>query len=320
MLMHAGLLTYAHAQFQLPESKYLSQLKMKTLAVPLMEPDTRTMINLQSKPEQLEQYKAGIAAYNEMLQAAASHYTLGRGVEFMPASKVSQLIKEGNSKYVVLQYELREGQISQPKIGSIYGSGPYTTEKRETARQEGFGVYRLLMPARNQDATVLYSVFLPVAYPSTLDMVYAFRMMDNELNKAMKEKSYQVSEFLPAVMQNNKELAKKTLLIDEKQLDSRTSADDLLKVYPHKLEVSSFSRIEEAAKQGDSAYAYVMIVPMEDVNNKVTRSGITTRLMHLIIDAASGQVLGTAKPTRLNYDKIAQDISKREAKEYFTGK
>ena len=46
----------AKAQFQTIESRYLGQLRSKTLLVRTLETVTRTLLDLQKKPEELEGY------------------------------------------------------------------------------------------------------------------------------------------------------------------------------------------------------------------------------------------------------------------------
>lgn len=309
----------ARAQFQLPESRDLAMIKSKVLLVPVQEEVTRTLMDLQSKPDALQAYKDGIARFNQQLKEAVDQYwTLGKGVEYMPRTKVEQLMKEGNSKYIALQYELREGNIDQLMFSQIYGSENYNNDTRKLSKSKGYGVFRLMQPAaRGQGPAALYSVFLPVAYPSQGDMVYAVKMMNAQLTKAMKEKTYtDVAEFEAAVAKNNKSLANKTLLIDPLQIESRTTIDDLRKNYAYPIEMADYDKINQAIISGDTTYAFVMIVPDADPGHQVNRSGISTRIMHLVVDPGSEEVLATCKPSRLDYQKVAEDISKKEIKDY----
>ncbi|RYD82373.1 MAG: hypothetical protein EOP53_03890, partial [Sphingobacteriales bacterium] len=119
LLVTAGL----KAQFQDPDQKYISQVKGKILLVALQEETTRTLLDLKPKPDELQKYKDGIAKFNTMLlETAKKHWKVGtKGVEGKPQSEVDKLMKEGNAKYVVLQYALREGRVKPIMFKDIYG-------------------------------------------------------------------------------------------------------------------------------------------------------------------------------------------------------
>lgn len=305
------------AQFKIPEYRDLGQVKSKMLLVPLQEEVTRTLMDLKSKPDQLKAYQDGVVRFNDLLKSTLDKYwKLGKGIEYLPQSKVNQMLKEGNTKYVVFQYEMREGTLDPLMFGKVYGNENYTTETRKMTKAAGFGVFRLQTAVRNSDPTTFYSVFIPVAYPSEADMIYAVKMMQNELNTAMKERTYKVNDFEATVAKNNKQLKKKTLLIDPTQMDPKTTIDDLKKNYPNDVQLVDYEKVNEAVKSEDTTYAFVMIVPDDDPVNKFSRASINTRLMHLILDANTMNVLGAMRPTRLDYGKIAEDISKKEIKDY----
>jgi hypothetical protein len=306
------------AQYQDIDPKYVSQVRGKILLVALQEETTRTLLDLKSKPEESQKYKDGIANFNKMLEETARKYwTFGtKGVEVKPQSEVNKLMKEGNAKYVVLQYALREGRLNPLMFKDIYGSGEYGNEERALSKKEGYGLFHLQIAQRDKEPTNVYTVFLPVAYPSQADMIYAVQMMNTQFTTLQKKKDYKVDEFEAEIAANNKLLKKKTLLIDASQLSSKTTVEDIKKGYPNAVEVADYATINETVVNGNEAYAYVMITPIEMPSGKISQSKVSVLLMHLVIDAADGKVLGKAKPARMNYDKIADDITRKEAKEY----
>ncbi|MGZ5244362.1 MAG: hypothetical protein ACXWDO_04940 [Bacteroidia bacterium] len=306
------------AQYQDIDPKYVSQVRGKILLVALQEETTRTLLDLKSRPDELQKYKDGIANFNKILEETAKKYwTYGtKGVETMPQSEVNKLMKEGNAKYAVLQYSLREGRLNPLMFKDIYGRGEYGNEERALSKKEGYGVFHLQIAQRDKEPTNVYSVFLPVAYPSQADMIYAVQMMNTQFNTMQKKKDYKLNEFEAEITANNKLLKKKTLLIDPSQLSSKTTVEDIKKGYPNAVEVADYATINETVINGNGAYAYVMITPIEMPGGKITQSKVKTMLMHLVVDAEDGKVLGKAKPSRLDYDKIADDITRKEAKEY----
>ncbi len=314
LLVTAGV----QAQFQEIDSKYINQVKGKILLVALQEETTRTLLDLKPKPEETKKYKDGIANFNAMLQeTAAKYWKYGtKGVEAKPQSEVDKLMKEGNAKYVVLQYALREGRPKPLMFKDIYGSGEYGNEHRELSKKEGYAVFHLQTPQRDKEPINIYSVFLPVAYPSQADMIYAVQMMNNQFATMLKKRDYKFDQFDQEIAENNKLLKKKTLLIDPSQLSSKTTVEDIKKGYGNNVEVADYATIIEAVKNGEEGYAYVMITPIEMPNSKITQNKVSVMLMHLVIDTQDGKVLAKAKPTRMNYDKLADDITRKEAKEY----
>jgi hypothetical protein len=306
----------AQAQFQLPESHYVSQMRMKTLLVALEEESTSTLKQLQYKPDEMKAYKAGVAKYNEMLKSAVDKYwKIGKGVEYMTRSKADQELKNGSTKYIELALDNRNGIIDPTMFGKIYGGGDYTNEIRQLSKKAGFGVYRLKVGNKGQEPDIIYSVFIPVLYPSQGDMVYAVRMMNNQLEKAMKDHTYtDPKQFEDDVKKNNKILKSKTLLLSTTQVDPKTTVDELRKAYAASVQEVDFPKVDEAIQNGDSTYAFVMIVPGGEKGTKVNAE--RTPIVHLVIDAATNNVIGVALPTRMEYGQFQTDITKKEIKDY----
>ncbi|RYD69757.1 MAG: hypothetical protein EOP53_26615 [Sphingobacteriales bacterium] len=198
----------------------------------------------------------------------------------------------------------------------IYGSGEYGNEVRALSKSEGYGVFHLQVPQRDKEPENIYSVFIPVAYPSQADMVYALQMMNRQFTILQKQREYKVEEFKVEALTNGKLLKKKTILIDPSQLSSKTTVEELKKSYNGDMEVADYVTVNETVVNENASYAYVMIVPMEMPSGKIGQSKVSVMLMHLVIDAEDGKVLGKAKPARMNYDKIADDITRKEVKDY----
>lgn len=314
LLVTAGL----KAQFQDIDPKYISQVKGKILLVALQEETTRTLLDLKSKPDELQKYKNGIAKFNTMLQETATKYWKygTKGVEAKPQSEVDKLMKEGNPKYIVLQYGLREGRVKPLMFKDIYGADEYGNELRQLSKNEGYGVFHLQAAQRDKEPVNIYSVFIPVAYPSQADMIYAVQMMNRQFALLQKQREYKVDEFEAEVKANNKLLKKKILLVDPSQLSSKTTVEDIKKSYSGDVEVADYKTINDEVVNGNATYAYVMIVPTEMPTGKINQNKISMMLMHLVIDTEDTKVLGKAKPVRMNYDKLADDITRKEAKEY----
>lgn len=305
------------AQFQNIESRYLGQIRSKTLLVAEVEEMTSTLRDLQKDPEGLSRYKNGIVNFNLTLKNAVEKYgKFAKAVEFLPQNKVNAILREGNTKYLVLQYRLREGQFKPLMFSEMYADNEYTSDRRKISEAEGFGVFQLLIPVKGKDPEEIYSVFVPVAYPSPGDMIYAMQMMTNQVHTMQKQRTYQVNEFEAEIGKNNKGLNNRTLLIDPSQLDGKTEIAELTKKYTNPMRVVDYSEINRAIMENDSSVAYVQIVPMEMPNEKVGYGKAKTQTMHLVVNAGSSQVMAKSRVTRMDYDVLANDISKKEIEDY----
>jgi len=317
LVLQAGILIPAFGQFTTPDKITVNNLKGKILLVETQEEVTRTLMDLRPRPEALQAYKDGVANFNQIIKdAVEKYYQWGKkGIEYMPALQVEKLVKEGKAgKYVILHFTVAGSYVNPADIGPIYG-GKYTDSVRALSRSKGYGIFIIQLPGGNdKKMTDVYSVGLPVAYPSAADMVYAIQMIHNVFTDLTKLKDYEVKDFHNDIEKNNRKLKKKTLLIENGQVTAKTTLADLKKDYDYPMQIVSYEKIQDAILQSDSSYAYVQVVP---IKTSASSSGnLKLALRHLVVDAKDGRVLGTAKPSRMNYDKIASDITKKEVKDY----
>jgi hypothetical protein len=317
LLLQLVFFVPAQAQFQNIESRYLGQIKGKTLLVPTLEQVTRTLLDLQKKPDELERYKSGVENFNNAIKDAVDKYgKFTKTVEYLPQTKVNAILKEGNTKYIVLQYGLREGVYKPLMFSDMYADQEYSSALRKASAAEGFGVFNLLMPVKDKEPEIIYSVFIPVAYPSPGDMIYAIQMISTQVGTMQKSRGYQVSEFNAEIAKNNKSLKDRTLLLDNSQVDPKADVNGLSKSYAYNFKVVDYQEINRAIVEGDTSVAYVQVVPMEMPGNKVTYGKAKTPLMHLVVSAGDSKVLGKSRVTRMDYENLATDVSKKEIDDY----
>jgi hypothetical protein len=317
MLLQLVFFAPAHAQFQNIEARYLTQLKSKTLLVPTLETVTRTLLDLQKKPDELDRYKRGVDNFNNAIKDAVDKYgKFTKTVEYLPQTKVNAILKEGNTKYIVLQYGLREGVYKPLMFSDMYADQEYSSALRKASAAEGFGVFNLLLPVKDKEPEILYSVFVPVAYPSPGDMIYAMQIISGQVTTMTKNRGYEVSEFNAEINKHNKSLKERTLMLDNSQVDPKQDMNDFSKAYPYNLKLVDYQEINRAIVEGDTTVAYVQVVPMEMPGNKVTYGKAKTPLMHLVVSAGDSKVLGKSRVTRMDYENLATDVSKKEMDDY----
>jgi len=315
LLVQAGLVAPVFAQFNTPEKMDVNAVKGKVLLVETQEEVTRTLMDLRSKPEAQQAYKDGVANFNQMMKDAVEKYfKWGKGVEYMPALTVEKLVRDGKaSKYAILHYTVQGSYVNPADIGPIYG-GKYNDSIRAMSQDKGFGVIAVQLPTSDKKTKEVYSVSLPVAYPSGADMVFAIQTIHNVFAKTIKVKEYKVNDFRDDITKYNKKLKKITLMIDKEQLTSKTTIADLRKDYNFPIEVVDYDKINDAVLQQDSEKAYVLVIPVK--SNAANSGSVGTTLRHLVVNCKESHIMGSAKPGRMHEGRVAPDITRKEIKDY----
>jgi hypothetical protein len=315
LVLQAGILAPAMAQFNTPEKQQVTMLKSKILLVETQVEVTRTLMDLRSRPEAQQAYKDGVANFNQSLKnSVEKYYKWGKGVEYMPVLDVEKLVRDGKAaKYAILHYTVTGSYVNPADIGPVYGK-KYNDSVREFSRSKGYGIFSFQLVGGDKKLTDVYSVALPVAYPSEADMVFAMEMTHNTFIKVTKVKEYEVKEFRDDIVKYNKTIKKKTLYLEKGQLQGKTTLNDLRKGYNFQIAVVDYEKIQDAVLQNDSSIAYVLIVPVKA--NSTSSGSVKINLRHLVLDAKDSKVLNCIKATRINIDKVADDITYKEIKEY----
>jgi hypothetical protein len=156
-------------------------------------------------------------------------------------------------------------------------------------------------------STAVYSQNLANIFPEKSDMVFGLQTLNlyaEETAKRSKECD------LKKIMQVNGEiLASKTLLLRKDWATHTLTDNEIKSVYPHPYLLTDAYTYNNLVMQGDSAYAYLQIVPQ--INS--SKSKIKISYLHLIIDAAEGKILGLSSPGMSEGDK---NITKANLKDY----
>jgi hypothetical protein len=315
LALQALILAPAYGQFDTPKKPDVNAIKSKILLVETQEEVTRTLMDLRPTPDLQQRYKDGVAHFNQLIQAVVDkNYKFGKKIEYMSAPKVAALIRDGKAgKYAILHYTVQNSKIDPMDIGPVYGS-EYTDSVRNYSKSKGYGIISIQLVNTDKKVEDIYSVALPVAYPSGADMVFAIQTIQYVFGKVMKVTDYQVKDFRAEMEKNNKQLKRRTLLIAKSQVSSKTTIEDLKEEYYHPIEIVDYKTIDDAVMNNDSNYAYVQVLP---IKASPTMSGkINVVLRDLVIDAKDGKIMATMKPGRMNRENIADDISKKGVKAF----
>ena len=314
MALQALMLAPAYAQLETPNRPDINMVKSKTLLVETQNEVTRTLMDLESKPDEQKKYKDGVANFNKTLETVVSKYwKFSKKVEYMTAPEVAALVRDGKaSKYAILHYAIQNSKIDPMDIGPAYG-GDYNDSVRDFSKSKGHAILAIQLVGTDKKTQDVYSVALPVAFPSGADLTFALQTMQYVFGKVMKINDYQVKEFRAEVEKNNKALKRKTLLISKTQVSSKTTLQDLKEDYYLPIEIVDYKTINEAVMNGDSSYAYVEVIPSKSTETTTSK---VIMLRDIVLDAKDGRILATAKPTRMDHEKVADDISKKEVKEF----
>ena len=303
------------SQFKTPVAQEVNQVKNKALLVETQEYVTRTLMDLENNPDAQQRYKNGVDSFNSYLKYAVDKFFKWskKPAEYMPASKVAALLRDGKAiKYVILHYTVEKSYVNPLDIGPVYG-GEYNDSARTFSKSKGYGVFSLEMPGNDNKTEDIYTVAMPVAYPSEADMIYAIQMMHNVFTDVTKIKDYDIKDFHDNIIRNKRFLKKRTLLVAKSQVSGKTTLQELKEGYDWPIKIVDYKTIDEAVRNSDSAYAYIEVVPLKASAQQAGR--LSTVLRDLVIDAKDGKVLGSAKPGRMDREKVADDITKRELSE-----
>lgn len=307
-----------YAQFNTPEMRDVVQVKGKILLVAIQEETTRALLDYRNKPDTLKYYKDGIEAFNTKLKDAVSKtFKFCKSIEYMSYLKVDKLVRDNQAgKYAILTFDLKDGHPDTYQFGFLYGHGPYNNEVREKSKKLGYGVFRLSLPTHERTLKEVYSVNLPVAYPSEVDMIFALDVMQYTLTTTQKKRDYKIDEFKEEVRKNNKLLKKRNLILDRDQIAAKTTREDLKEVYPYQFAIVDYDKVEEAVINRDSSFAYVEIIPQQPRASDKNNSKVTQTYFYFVMDAGNPRILGMAEAKRPNYNELMDDISDKEMKDF----
>lgn len=301
-----------------PEATVLSQLKNKTPLLILAEYNTRTLKELQQKPEEKARYMKAVDFFNASMQQAAEDYLdLGKGrMEVMKQGAALNLLKstKGN-KYVAITFEMPKGAEPDPaKMSQMYGDESVSYDNRKSVIGKENSTLNLAMTDYSKQLSTVFSIPLPAVYPSYGDFAFGFQEMSHMIENWQKKRDYEVLEFKTEVDANRKVLGRRTVLLDNALLASPDAAESVKAGYKGgNMEVVDFTVIEEKLRNRDTNYAYVVVIPMSESGRS---AGVS--IIHAVVDIKDGKVIGRYKTNRMIYNDVARDVTRKEVENYAT--
>jgi hypothetical protein len=283
----------AQAQFGLGKPKEIAVVKSQPLIVILKEEDPKQLKKLASKPEELADYKAGIADYNaQMRELAPKLWKLSSGVEFKPESELETLRKAKKTQRPVLRHLSfalgHRHRLGGKPMGSLNVNDYYYTTEQVSAL-----VIDLLGEGDENHVGRIQIAAGPV-YPS--DMIFSLKYLQTYLQARADGRSS--GDMREEIAQNGKRIPTKTLLIDEGDVKNKLTAADIKQVYPYPYQIVPRTTIEQAVADGDAHYAYIRLLPATE-----------TITVQVVVDAANADLLGMSIPSRVQMMGISNGSS-----------
>ena len=279
----------ANAQFLKTSKDDAFKIKNSKLIVALDVEDEKLVKKLGKRDkEELFRYRMQIRGRNEAIQNAVEKYwNFSNDVVFLPLYEAFELLESDMEGHVLLQYgeyvdfeQFSTGFSANGKPTGWYrGSGNAIVYNPAT--KYTFFSY-LISSFEISSEKSLAKVYLPSLYPSKPDAVFGIQHLEYILNYLVEKPQNEMRYFDKQISQNAPELKEMTLLIDEKELDSKLKATSIKEYYPYPYKVVSQAFINKAILQEEEQYAYIQIVQ--------TPSGKQSESTHAIVGAKDGKI------------------------------
>lgn len=273
----------AQAQFGLGKPKEIAVVKSQPLIVILKEEDPKQLKKLANKPEELADYKTGVADYNaQMRELAPKLWKLSSGVEFKSESELETLRKAKKTQRAVLRHLSfvlghRHRMGGTPLNSTSMGNFYYTSEQVSALVIDLFG-------DGDENAVGRIQIAAGPVYPS--DIIFSIKYLQTYLQARANGRSG--SDMREEIAQNGKRIPTKTLLIDESDVKNKLTAADIKQVYPYPYQIVPRATIEKAVAEADGHYAYIRLLPATE-----------TVTVQVVVDADNADLLGMSLPSRV---------------------
>lgn len=199
-------------------------------------------------------------------------------------SKAKELMKAEKDKYALLKFGeewAAESWISLNSVerkeipGWIKSNGKleYNYVCRYYIDNIKISSLELCLPKK------VFEVFLPCVYPSEGDMIFATRYMQTFLSYLTEGGDGSLNKYFREADTRANELQQKTLLVDNKELNLTSNANDVEKLYPYKFRSLKYIEVESALKNRDSSVAVVSIARYDTQNS-----------VYFVMNAGTGEI------------------------------
>jgi len=271
-------------------SSKFKKMKAKILAVEILEEDlTKLDVFKSSKKKALKkkEYQSLVNSYNaEIKNSVSKLWKLNEKIEYKTSSEIDQIIKEKDSKYVLLTYYEQRSMAGKP----------HEYSNRIDLRKIPLPVLNYVLPETDQEEPECYAT-LPGRFDNkgnsseskyrTKDIDFALIVLQKHINEMLSTNKVTtpLSFIKNQANKNCKELSKKTLLLNKSELIKGFNLEKAKKNYVFKLKKTELATIELALLNKEKDKAYSVVLPYG-------YSQLMLICLKLAVDVETGDILG----------------------------
>jgi len=233
------------------KKKEVKKLKEEQkLVVLLQEPNDARLKRMDEADKQT--YLKGIEANNQILKRAfQNHWTFTDKVEYMTQSEFKDLDKKVRRGYtkVALGVNTLSDEIVENGQSVVWGTHSSYSD---------IGLIHDAFIATDR----VVNVHLPYLSSTEADLVWAVQQMQNFMNARLD--GMDAEDYVEYSLEEyGAQLKKKTLLIDENDLDEKLTERQLKRYYPNEVRVVSRNEIDKAVMEADPEVLILKLLPVE---------------------------------------------------------
>jgi hypothetical protein len=293
------------------EKEDFKQMAKRTLVVELLEEEPEVIKRLskkESRAKQLEEYKAFIVHYNELIKAAVPKYwTYNTSIEYKTSTEVAALKKEKSKKHVLLAYfELADSDLEfSDRSDLVVPALKYTRMERPDRMPD----YKIYLPS---------SFIRPGKKYLPADFKVALLGMQQNIKWVVKnDKTIQYQDFTEKEGENNcSKLKKMDLLVENTALFNKVTTQEANAAYGASITWVNGNELNKHVSEGTKGKAALFAIPYG-----LAKGGIgpisTSALVFfkIVVDCETGEILWSNNPGNMPIGKnVSQYLMEKEFK------
>lgn len=242
--------------------------------------------------------RTGIAQVDRDIETYAKKiWTFNSEIQFHDQNEIVDKIAANKTGFAILSFD-RVNYVLSGKIPT--GTNAWFRASLKLSEK-----YNKTQPVFFQDITANWEENKTIEIRKR-EIIFALHVIHNHLLAREADKKRTVNYAFEA-LENAGTLAKKTLLIDEKFMNSKFTVEDLKEQYPFSFKIATLEFIQKAQIEKNKNYAYLQLVP--------TGSEIAL-LAHLIVDCEDGELISYGEFYNGFGDAYSNFVSKSHVEGY----